>query len=193
MGLPHGVSPITFFCVHNISLYISNSFQIHSIFYLYIIQILLLYSSTDKLRSSVFTSLVYIQTNILYVRTHFPCTYQILFIQNFYLYITQILFENTFSQINFDLSFLFRLYIQLNTIGIERSIIPCETAFKSMGHPYGVSPNTPMYIHLSLYINTRSCTYLFPCTQFKLVNNQVTLVLNVRFTDTCLYFINFCK
>src|ERR1044072_5851786 len=50
-----------------------------------------------------------------------------------------------------------------------------------------------MYIHLSLYINTRSCTYSFPYTQFKLVNNQVTLVLNVRFTDTCLYFINSCK
>src|ERR1044072_6661588 len=81
----------------------------------------------------------------------------------------------------------------LNTIGIKRSIIPGETAFKPMGHPYGVSPNPPMYIHTSLYINTRSCTYLLPCTQFKLVNNQVTLVSNVRFTHTCLYFLQTCK
>src|ERR1051325_7166765 len=163
-------------------------------FHLYIIQILLLYSSTDKLRSFVFTSLVYTQTNILYVHTHFPCTYQILFIQNFLsVHNTDTFFENTFSQINFNFSFPFHLYIQPSTIGIERSIILCETAFKPMGHPYGVSPNPPMYIHLSLYINTRSCTYSFPCTQFKLVNNQVTLVLNVRFTDTCLYFMNCYK
>src|ERR1043165_4793623 len=74
------------------------------------------YSSTDKLRSFVFTSLVY----------------------------------------------------TLNTIGIERSIIPGETAFKPMGHHHGVSPNPPMYIHILLYINTRSCTYSFPCTQFNL-------------------------
>ena len=129
MGLPHGVSPITFFYVHNIYLYISNSLQIHTNFYLYITQILLLYSSTDKLRSFVFTSLVY----------------------------------------------------TLNTIGIERSIIPGETAFKPMGHPYGVSPNPPMYIHISLYINTRSCTYLLPCTHFKLVNKQVALVFKRSF------------
>src|ERR1051325_9793096 len=104
------------------------------------------------------------------------------------MYIIQILFTQT--QINFDRSFPFRLYIQLNTIGIERSIIPGETAFKPMGYPYGVSPNPPMYIHLSLYINS-SFVYIFTSLYtFKLVNNQVTLVLNVRFTDTCLYFLH---
>src|ERR1044072_7009385 len=158
-------------------------------FHLYIIQILLLYSSTDKLRSFVFISLVYTQTNILYVHTSFPCTYKFLFIQNFHLYIIQILFHRQTSIVRFR----FFCTYTLNTIGIERSIIPCETAFKPMGLPYGISPNPPMYTHLSLYINTRSCTYPFPCTQFKLINNQVTLVLNVRFTDTCLYFINSCK
>src|ERR1051325_3132365 len=129
---------------------------------------------------------------------------QILF-QNFYLYITQILlFQNFLSVHNTDTSFsklspvhntdtlsfekyfftdktsiirfCFICTFTLNTIGIERSIIPCETAFKSMGLSYSVSPNPPMYIHLCLYINTRSCTYSFPCTQSKLVNNQVTLV-----------------
>src|ERR1044072_2390593 len=47
----------------------------------------------------------------------------------------------------------------LNTIGIRRSIIPGETAFKPMGHPYGVSPNSFMCIIISLYITTLLCTF----------------------------------
>ena len=190
MGLPHGVSP--------------NPFYVHNFFLVHI----KLSSDTYKFLSVHNTdtpfilkyrqiSIVCFHFTCVYTNQHSLCTYTFsLYISNtfhekynFYLYITQILFENTFSQINFDLSFLFHLYIQPSTIGIERSIIPCETAFKPMGLSYGVSPNPPMYIHLSLYINTRSCTYSLPCTQFKLVNNQVTLVLNVRFTDKLRSFV----
>ena len=126
----------------------------------------------------------------------FSWTYQLLPVHN----------TNTFCkyrQTSIVCFFFTSLVYILNTIGIERSIIPGETAFKPMGLPYGVSPNSFMYIIISLYITTflctstfslyittRSCTYLLPCTQIKLVNNQVTLVLNVRFTDTCLYFLH---
>src|ERR1043165_2758282 len=48
-------------------------------FHLYIIQIRLLYSSTDKLRSFVLASLVYTQTNLLYEHTYVSCTYQDIF------------------------------------------------------------------------------------------------------------------
>src|ERR1044072_129740 len=89
------------------------------------------------------TFFMYIHIFSLYISNSFHT--------NLYLYTIQILFTQT--QIYFGRSFLFRLYIQMNTIGIERSIIPGETAFKPMGHPYGVSPNPPMYIHLCLYIN----------------------------------------
>src|ERR1051325_5613897 len=118
-----------------------------------------------------------------------------LYISNSFMYIPILPVHNTdvfckYSSTDKLRPFVFvSLVYTLNTIGIKRSIIPGETAFTPMGHPYGVSPNSPMYIHILLYINTRSCTYLLPCTSFKLVNNQVTLVLNVRFTDTCLHFL----
>src|ERR1044072_7673740 len=68
---------------------------------------------------------------------------------NFCLYIIQILFTDKIRSF-VSVSSVYTL----NTIGIERSIIPCETAFKPMGLPDGVSPNPPMYIHLCLYINS---------------------------------------
>src|ERR1051325_1896108 len=112
----------------------------------------------------------------------FPCTYPILLCTyQFYLYIIQDPLCK-YSSIDKLRPFVFiSLVYTLNTIGIKRSIIPGETTFKPMGLPYGVSPNHPMYIHTSLYINTCSCTYLLPCTQFKLVNNQVTPVLKRSF------------
>src|ERR1051325_2707617 len=170
MDLHHGVSPITFFCVYNISLYIQIS-SVHNTDTPYILK----YRPTPIVCCF---SLVYIQTNILYVHIFIVHIKNSFFSKtNFYLYITQILFENTFLQIKIrSFVFVFICTYTLNTIGIERNIIPCENTFKSMGLSYSVSPNPPMYIHLYLYINTRSCTYSLPCTPFKRVNNQVTLV-----------------
>src|ERR1044072_9737416 len=93
MGLPHGVSPKTFFLCTYISLYISISFMYTS-FHLYIIQ-----------TSSV-------------------C-----------------------------------FHFTLNTIGIKRSIIPSETAFKPMGLPYGVSPNS-FYVHNYFFVHKNSPMYI---------------------------------
>ena len=110
MGLPHGVSPITFFRVHNISLYISNPFQTHTIFYLYITQILFI--------------LKYRQTSIVCFLLHL-CIFKSTFFSyknsffskktNFHLYITQILFENTLLQIKIR-SFVFDLSVHIHWI-----------------------------------------------------------------------------
>src|ERR1044072_252935 len=102
MGLLHGVSPITFFCVHNISLYISNflkknkqSSSVHNTdtFYTQV------QTNSDRL---LFFTCVYSNQHSLC--TYFHCAYQKLFMKNKLLSVhnTDTLFENTFSQINFD-------------------------------------------------------------------------------------------
>src|ERR1051325_11304003 len=160
MGLPHGVSPKTFFYVHNYFLVhiklSSDKYKFLSVhntdtFYTQV------QTNFDRLFSLHLcirkpTFFMYIHIFFVHIK-YFSCK-----IKFFYLYITQIL--STQTQINFDRSFPSRLYIQLNTIGTKRSIIPGETAFKPMGHPHGVSPNPPMYIHPSLYINS-SFVYIF--------------------------------
>src|ERR1051325_723948 len=182
MGLPRGVSPITFFCVHNISLYISNPFQTHTNFLsvhntdTFYTQVQINFDRLFSLHLCIFKPTFFMYIHIFLIHKQFLFKNKLLSVHN-----TYTLFENTFSRIKLRSLVSVSSVHTLNTIGIERSIIPCENTFKPMGLPYGVSPNPPMYIHLCLYINTRSCTYSLPCTQIKLVSNQVTLVFKRSF------------
>src|ERR1043165_7702470 len=104
MGLHHGVSPMTFFYVHNISLYISNFFQINKQNLSVHNTDTSFYTKIQTNRDSLFSLhlCIFKSTFFSYINNFFSKT-------NFYLYITQILFENTFTE---KLrSFVFYLYI----------------------------------------------------------------------------------
>src|ERR1051325_1317847 len=156
-------------------------------FHLYIIQILLIYSSTDKPRSSVvFHLCIFKPTFFMYIFSLYISKNSFFSKTNFYLYITQILFENTFYRLKFDLSFYFICTNTLNTIGIERNIIPCENTFKING-PLLQCKSQPSYVHPSLSVHKYSFVYIFTSLYtVQLVNNQVTLVSNVR-SQTLVY------
>ena len=153
MGLHHGVSPITFFYVHNISLYIQIS-SVHNTDTPYILKnrqtpiVCCFHLCIFKPTFFMYIFSLYISKNSFFSKT------------NFYLYITQILFENTFLQINFDLSFLFYLYIYTEYHWYWKKHYSLWKYFQING-PLLQCTSQPSYVHPFLSVHKYSFVYIF--------------------------------
>ena len=166
MGLHHGVSPITLFCVHNISLYISNFFKQSSSVHNTDISFIL---KNRQIPIVCFHFCIFKSTFFSYINSFFSKT-------NFYLYITQILFENTFLQIKIRSFVLFYLYIYTEYHWYWKKHYSLWKYFQINGPPLRCK-SQPSYVHPSLSVHKYSFVYIFTSWYtFKLVNNQVTLV-----------------